>query len=96
MDEWKNINEQIKRSKIRRYNWKGIFGMSLTEFIIRLREKGHNSDEVYQILCNNPNLKKFCENNPLQADKVHDNIKISVSARFGENNSAQRIKQEVR
>ena len=34
-------------------------------------------------------------NNPLEGEKIFDNVRISVAARFGENNSAERIKQEA-
>jgi len=33
MKDWKVVNEQIKKSKIERFPWKSILGMSLTKAI---------------------------------------------------------------
>lgn len=93
-NEWNVVNEQIDISRIKRYSWKKMLGESLTSRIHRLRNKGHTSKEVIYIIQNTIQIKDFVENNPQERFKVMENITISVCARFGENNTAQRIKEQ--
>ena len=95
MDEWPEINTQIAKSKIKRYPWSGIFGVSLTELILTMKNQGYTSDEVTETIYKNSKLKAYAEKNFMEAEKIHDNIRISVCARFGENNSAERIKLKL-
>ena len=94
LNEWDEVNKKIEISKIRRFPWKKILGESLTSRIHRLRNKGHNSDEVYSILIRNPSVKNFCEKNPLEVQKLLENLKISICARFGESKTASKIQKE--
>lgn len=95
LNEWEEINKKVEISKIKRFPWKKMFGETLTARIHRLKNKGHNSDEVYSILIRNPNVIKYINSNPLSAEKLLDNLKISVCARFGESKTASKIKMET-
>jgi len=94
LDEWDEVNKKISESKIVRIPWKKILGESLTARVHRLRNKGHNSDEVYSILTRNPSIMVYCKNNPLRATRLLENLKISVCARFGESKTASKIWRE--
>ena len=88
---WDVIKEQIDKSKIKRYPWKKILGNSLTEEILILRKQGNTAEETFNILKNNSEINKFIENCGLEGKKVIENIRISVHARYGENNTAKKI-----
>lgn len=94
INSWDIIKKQIKRSTIKRYQWKRMLGMSLTEYIHRLRNKGHDKDECIRIIINHPNILKEVEAFPLSAEKMFDNIEISVHARFGENHTADKLRNK--
>lgn len=96
LNEWDEVNEKIKISRIKRMPWKEIFGESLTARIHRLRNKGHNSDETFSILIRSITLKSYCEKNPLEVPKLLDNLKISICARYGESKTAGKIWREGR
>ena len=95
LDNWDEVNKKIDSSRIIRIGWKKILGESLTARIHRLKNKGHNSDEVYSILIRNPSVLKYCRINPLNATRVMENLKISVCARFGESKTAAKIYRET-
>lgn len=83
IEEIKSFNwrDQVKRSKIKRINYKEILGVSLTKYILDNRYK-KNNDLVYDILC------KIKRNSHLifgwKWEDVVKNVKISVSARRAE------------
>ena len=89
---WNVIKEQIDKSKIKRYPWKRILGNSLTEEILRLKKEGLTAEQTIKNISNNENIKRFVENTG--ENKALENIRISVHARFGENNTAHRIDLE--
>lgn len=90
-EPWTFINEQIARSKIKRYKWQVIFGESLTNTILTYKMKGHKADEVVKLMINHESMKNiFMEDYEMYEDMCKK-IKISVYARFGENNSALRL-----
>lgn len=91
LNEWNEVNNKIEGSTIKRMPWKKILGESLTARIHKLRNKGHNSDETYSILVRNPSVGTYCRNNPLEAQRLLENLKISVCARFGESKTARKI-----
>jgi predicted methyltransferase MtxX (methanogen marker protein 4) len=95
--DWERVNAQIERSKIKRYPWKKIFGESLTHAIIRRKIKGMTSDQVYHELRCSENLCEFLSGLGLdEGEKVESNLRISVSARFAENNQALKTYREER
>ncbi len=88
---WDHIDEQIERSTIRRYNWKGVFGHSLTEEILRIKKTGFNVDDTFTELLNNDRVIRFLDDNEVETKNIIKNLKISVHARFGENNTANKV-----
>lgn len=71
---WKIVEEQMKKNKTDRFNWKSIFGMSLTKLIAQMKSRGLNADQVFEEITRKNNL-----NNELQR-----RLKIGLSARYGE------------
>jgi hypothetical protein len=95
-EPWKFINKQVQRSKIRRYNWEAIFGMKLTKAILLLKMQHISKDQVVSELINNENMKNIFMNDPELYSDMCNKIKISVYARFGENNSSTRLYMQVK
>lgn len=92
---WDTVDEAIERSKIKRYDWKGVFDKSLTQAILVLKKNGLNVDETYNDLCKNPKVVKFLEDHgKVEQKKILENLKISVHARYGENNTAKKVMEE--
>lgn len=88
---WDDVNEQIEKSGIKRYPWKKIFGSSLTRVILRLKKHGFTSSETILEIGKDPFLRDFLERNHNEREKILENIRISVHARYGENNTAKEV-----
>lgn len=88
---WGVIDEAIARSTIKRYNWNKVFGKSLTEEILRLKKDGYNVNETFIILKDDQRIRDFLHQHPNEMVKILENLKISVHARYGENNTANKI-----
>lgn len=82
MTHWEIINEQVQRTKIRRINYKAIFGKTLTAYITDLRLQGLNSTQTEYVIVEH--LKRLHCNTP----ELVRRIQISISARYGEQESA--------
>lgn len=93
MENWGIVNEQIERSNIFRMPWKKILGRSLTEYILKLKFKGHTSEETMKIMLNHPKIKEM--QGRLREIAIK-NIRISVAARYGENNTANKLKEKLK
>ncbi len=93
MNDWDVVNEQIDKSKIPRISWRRLLGESLTVRILRLRNKGHTSSEVKDILIRTIQIKKYIEDNPHLKERILNNINISVSARYGESKTAENVRK---
>lgn len=91
---WGEVDEQIERSKIRRYDWKKVFGHSLTKEILRLKKSGLDVEDAFTKLLNNDCVIKFLEENDVESKNIVKNLKISIHARFGENNTAKKVEAE--
>ena len=89
---WGVIDEAVERSKIKRYDWNKVFGNSLTKEILLLKKEGKDVEETYKILRESEEVQKFIKKKG-QKFKILDNLKISVHARYGENNTADRIRE---
>ena len=63
-ENWNKVNEQIEKSKIKRYNWNQILGESLTKRTLKLRKKGLNSDQTIDTIIRSPGVISFLENYP--------------------------------
>lgn len=88
---WDVIDEQIERSKIKRYDWTKIFGRSLTQEILMLKKKGLDVDQAFEELKQDIKVLNFIDENKREKKKILENLKISVHARFGENNTANKV-----
>ena len=89
---WGIIGDSIKKSKILRFPWNDILGMSLTKAIHICRNNGKDVNETYKELATNENVKEFIEKNKRRENKILENLEISVHARYGENNTAEKMK----
>lgn len=85
---WDVIKAQIDRSKIKRYPWNLVFGESLSKTILRHKMKGLSHHETYQVIIEDPMLQKLIQFFPEHKERIEEKIKISVSARYGENDTA--------
>jgi len=92
-EDWKNVNGQIERSKIRRYKWNNILGESLTRRVLKLRNKEMDSDKVIEIILRSPGVIKFIEKYPEEEMEFIRKLRIGVSSRFAENKTAEKIKE---
>ena len=88
------IEEAIKRSKIKRYSWNKILGETLTKVILKNRKAGLSVDETYMQLLKNPKVVQFIEHHLLEENKIIENLKISVHARYIENNTDEKVKED--
>ena len=90
-EPWKFIQEQIKRSKIKRYDWKAVYGQTLTKTILTYKMSGISADKTVHLMINHNTIIQLAKENPRLARDMCKKIKISVYARYGENNSALRL-----
>ena len=77
--DWKTVEAEINRSKIKRYNWKALLGQSLSSYIAANKAIGLNAAQIYEQI-----RKLTFYNLTEEADR---RLKISLSARFGEINA---------
>lgn len=89
-DTWNIINEQIERSKIPRINWKKILGDSLTKIAAGMYARGFTAQETYRILA------KKLHGMGYSGGKIYENLKIGISARYGEIKSETRKINEIK
>lgn len=85
-ETWGAVEEQIQRSRIRRINWRGIFGTTLTKAILSLMREGKTADQCAEILC-----KKICEQTGEITELQLKNLRISVCARYAEAKTEAKI-----
>jgi len=90
-DLWDSIKEKIRLNQNYRYPWGKILGTSLSELILINKAQGYSPEATFYNIINTEELKNFLSVFPRHSSKVKENIKISVSARFGESNRSQRI-----
>lgn len=89
---WGEIDDAIERSTIKRYNWNKVFGHSLTKEILKLKKSGLSVDDAYNELIQDLRVGDFIDDNPKgEKKKILENLKISVHARYGENNTAIKV-----
>lgn len=88
---WGEIDDAIERSKIKRYDWNKVFERSLTQEILNLKKIGLSVDDAFKKLAQDLRVKYFIEENKREKRKILENLKISVHARYGENNTAIKV-----
>ena len=86
---WEIIEEQIKRSQIKRINWKKLLGETLTKISAQYYAEGKTHKEAYLILSKDLRDKGF------SYPKIFENLKIGISARYGEIKSESKRINEV-
>lgn len=92
---WDFLGSTIERSKIKRYNWDKVFGRSLTQEILILMNQGKEVDETFKILSNRKEVLEFIGERK-QKNKILENLKISVYARYGENKTSKKIRENLK
>lgn len=91
---WGKINEVVEKTRIKRYNWNNVFGNSLTKEILRLKKTGMDVEETYKSLSKDQRVLNFIDLHKREKKKILENLKISVHARYGENETAKRVMLE--
>lgn len=93
---WKVVEEEIERSRIKRINWKIIFGNSLTKEILKKKMQGLKADDTFVDLIKHPNMIELMDQNIENYLDLCRRISISVAARYGENNTALSVFKEMK
>lgn len=91
LNEWEFIKTNIERSTIKRYPYKQLLGISLTNYILQCKKQGLSSHETIRKIINENDIMLYMMDNEHEAQKLYDNIKISVCARFSEERTRGRI-----
>lgn len=89
--DWEIVNTNIEISKITRFNYKKILGESLTSYVTKLKLYGCSSKEAKEFILTLPSVINFLDQNPKERDKFINNLNISVSSRFAEQNTYTNI-----
>ena len=85
------VETKIANTKIKRFDWNFILGMTLKRKILILMKQGYNEEEVYREIMRDRGLERFMSDNNHLVNKICDNLKTSISARFGKTKSAEMI-----
>lgn len=83
-DDWEFVEEQINRSKIKRYPYKAILGKSLTTYVLECRDAGLSSTQTILRLLQERSIQTYLSLYPFEEDNFKKNIEISVRARYSE------------
>lgn len=79
-NEWTIVNKEINKNKLNRFNWKLIFGKSLSKIVAYNKIKGLTTEETYsKILRDYPFL--------IYEEELKKRLWIGINARFAETNS---------
>lgn len=84
LDEYKFIDKQIERSKIKRYPYKEYLGISLTSLIFDCFKYGVDIHTTMGIILQDTRIKLMLINFPTEKENILKNIWISVCARHTE------------
>ena len=90
LGDWEVVEEQIQRSKIKRYPYKKLLGVSLTRFILSCKANELSSHQTISQILSQPLIRAYLFENPEEHNNFLKNIQISVSARYSEENSRGR------
>ena len=91
----KIIDEKIRISGIHRENWNAVFGNSLANEILKIRSEGFDQEQCYAKIIRDQCILELIGKFPQEKYKIFDKIKTSVWARYGENNSSERLKENA-
>lgn len=84
LSEWPVVQEQIDRSKIKRYPYKSILGKSLTSLILEIKGEGLSSSQCQAQVMSHTGMINFLLIFPEEKEKIAQNVYISVCARYSE------------
>lgn len=73
-----------------RINWKGIMGISLSDYIISLKARKLSKQEVFQYIAHDDKLQDYWRKNPNTRFIMRQRLITSIDARYSENNNAVR------
>lgn len=90
-DYWEEVNKKIEINKSFRYSWKRIFGQTLTSLILTYKNQGLTAIETFLVICSMEQIREATKHFPGIAEDMKDKIKISVCARYGEQQTASKI-----
>lgn len=91
--DWKVVDGERQRSKIRRYKWNNILGESLTKRTLKLRNKGLESSVVIEVILETSGVMDFLEKYPEEEIEFIRKLRIGVSSRFAENKTADKLRE---
>lgn len=89
-NDWDHVEMKIKQSKILRFPYKMLLGMSLTKYILNCREEGLDSTQTILKVMQEPSVIIYLKLHPMESMKFGENLTTSVKARFSEENSRGR------
>jgi hypothetical protein len=84
LNDWDVVQEQIDRSKIKRYPYSKYLGKSLTKVIVECLDKGLSSSQAYAEIIRLPEMQHLFYDYYQEKEDVLKNINICISARFSE------------
>jgi hypothetical protein len=82
---WDVVRENVNRSMIKRFPYRALLGVSLTRFLIELRNRGLSAEESFNVVLSVDNVRVFLEfSDPLVANRFKHSLWISVCSRYSE------------
>lgn len=88
-EAWSVVNQAVSMNTNKRINWSALFGRSLTQEVAHLKELGFSKDKTLSVL--RTTLKGY----GLEGAEVDRRLVIGVSARWGENNTYDKVRRAV-
>jgi len=92
---WGLVSNSVKKSKIERFPWNEILGISLTKAIHVCRNSGKSMEETFEELSNNKEIIEFLRVNEGREKEILEKLEISIHARYGENKTAEKMKSSL-
>lgn len=96
INEWKTVEKQIERSKIKRYPYKKYLGISLTELILGKRNEGKDAEVILIEIMASDKMKRLISDHILERDAVLNNVWISICARCSEKRTQDKIRRNTK
>lgn len=82
---WDVVKENVSRSKIKRFPYKELLGMSLTSFLVELKSRGLSAEEAFRVVLCHDNVRVFVSfSDELIVKHFKNSLWISVCSRFSE------------
>lgn len=82
---WQVVKDNISRSNVKRFPYKGLLGMSLTRFLVELKRRGLSAEESYRVVLCHDNVRVFLAfSDSVVVEKFRNSLWISVCSRYSE------------